>query len=626
MIHPARNWLWLASALVLVLGPMDAPSQTAPPLQKPLSAEDILSRWAAAVGGGERLRGIENVYTRGTYDGDYGRGINEEWHTRQGQRIQRNVVESGERLHVFDGTHGWTRSRTGQVRPLSAREEASQADLAVVGSLAYLVPGRNSRLRFESAGEDPAGCCYLLRMISPTGSSSTWHIDRKTFLPVRQVGGPPLNFTVEFNGWEDVEGIKLPAQLILSASTGYRSTETLEAARFNERLPGGFFARPRDASQPSRFAAGSQSLNIPIVEENGHIFLQGRINGVGPVWLALDTGASSAAVDSARIKEFGIQPAGTVRASGAGGTIQAARASHIAFALPGVTLAEQPAGLIPLEFLSRRSGRPVAAILGYEFFSQFVVEIDFARQSLSLHDPKSFQYRGQGAVVPLELDGELPFIAAALHLPQDKEVRGKFVVDLGSEIPVMVDENYSKQHALLKTLGRTLELRGRGVGGDVRLLMTRIAGVEIQGTLVSSPIVAFPQNLPGSITAPGSVGNIGAALLRRFRVIFDYSRSQMILEKAANFDDAFETDMSGLALIAGGPNLETVTIARVLEASPAAEAGLQVGDQVLEVDKQPPPDLPTLRTWLRQDGRELELLVSRGGEKVSCKLKLRRLL
>ena len=48
----------------------------------------------------------------------------------------------------------------------------------------------------------------------------------------------------------------------------------------------------------------------------------------------------------------------------------------------------------------------------------------------------------------------------------------------------------------------------------------------------------------------GRAGNIGNEILRRFKVTFDYSRAQMILEPNNAIDQPDEFDMSGLSPLA----------------------------------------------------------------------------
>jgi hypothetical protein len=381
-----------------------------------------------------------------------------------------------------------------------------------------------------------------------------------------------------------------------------------------------------ESARHSHFASRNSSRNIPIVEDNGHVFVRGRIHGVGPEWITLDTGAGYALVNKARVNDLGIKPSATFPIEGASGTEMAQTVSDIEFELPGVSLQHQSAVVLPLDFISQRTGHPVAALLGYEFFKTFVVEIDFARQLMNLYHPASFQYHGSGEIVPLQFEENLPYMTASLKMPDGEIVTGRFVIDLGSEIPVMVRQDFATRHDLLRSLHPTMETIGRGVGGaDFKIVNARIPGVEIQHTLVVGPIVAFPQS-QGAIAAEDAVGNIGAGLLRHFRVIFDYAHQRMILEPGTKFTEPFEADMSGLLVVVSGPRLETFAVARVRQGSLADDAGFQVGDQLLALDGKPIPRLGVLKQALRQDGRELELMLKRGETTQVRKLKLRRVL
>src|SRR5262249_3410055 len=156
---------------------------------------------------------------------------------------------------------------------------------------------------------------------------------------------------------------------------------------------------------------------------------------------------------------------------------------------------------------------------------------DFATERMNLYNPRTFHYRGTGEVVPLEFDHNLPYINASLKMPNGEVLTGKFVVDLGSEIPIMIRQDYAMKHELLKSLHPTMEISARGVGGsEIRTVNARLGGIRIQHTFLTGPIAAFPQNIPGFVTAEDAVGNIGGALLRHFRVIFDYTHERMILE------------------------------------------------------------------------------------------------
>ena len=45
----------------------------------------------------------------------------------------------------------------------------------------------------------------------------------------------------------------------------------------------------------------------------------------------------------------------------------------------------------------------IDGVLGHQFFTHFVVEIDYARQQINVYDRASYKYSGAGEIIPLEI-------------------------------------------------------------------------------------------------------------------------------------------------------------------------------------------------------------------------------
>ncbi|MCA1557726.1 MAG: PDZ domain-containing protein, partial [Acidobacteria bacterium] len=76
------------------------------------------------------------------------------------------------------------------------------------------------------------------------------------------------------------------------------------------------------------------------------------------------------------------------------------------------------------------------------------------------------------------------------------------------------------------------------------------------------------------------------------------------------------------------PEFKIIKVTRVMEASPAAEAGLKTGDVVLEVDGRAASEytLHTLREMFRKEGKLYSMKIKRGDETMKIELKTRKLI
>ena len=87
--------------------------------------------------------------------------------------------------------------------------------------------------------------------------------------------------------------------------------------------------------------------------------------------------------------------------------------------------------------------------------------------------------------------------------------------------------------------------------------------------------------------------------------------------------------MSGLEIRAEGKDLRSYVVNHVQEKSPAADAGLEEGDQLLYIDDHSATELNVSEIYkLMQlgDGKHIELLVKRNGNIFFTKLTLRRMI
>lgn len=379
------------------------------------------------------------------------------------------------------------------------------------------------------------------------------------------------------------------------------------------------------SQQDYRFASGHSATRIPFEEDDGHIFLQVRINNSDPLWFGLDTGAIRSIIDKRYAASLGLKSDGTQQIEGVGGYEEGSILKNVSIKIPGVELYHQTVWALPLDGLSPANGREIAGIIGYELFNHFVVDIDFVARQMNLYEPRSYVYRGGGQSIPLlvQPEGEI-YVQAKVAVPNHDPIEGQFVIDTGDNNSLMLARPFVEQHRLLESVGPTHPARGGGVGGEIQLAIGRVKSLQLGNFVIQNPITGFM--IAGEIADRGKAGNIGGRLLRRFRVVFDYSRRRMMLEPNQLFSEPDESDMSGAALSLEAPDFKLIRVARVRPNSPAAVAGLMPQDVITAVDGRSITGIVNLRHMFREDGREYLLTIKRGDQVLQIKIKLRRLI
>lgn len=380
--------------------------------------------------------------------------------------------------------------------------------------------------------------------------------------------------------------------------------------------------------QDIRFAEGRSALCIPFDTANRHIGFQARVNDRDGLRLVLDTGAGGSILDSGQAEALGLVATGQQHAMGSGGAVMGSTVRGVSVSLPGIDLVDQTMGTLSLTAIAAQAGQPLDGILGYPLLSRLIVQVDYPKKCVSLFDPEGYRYEGPGVSLPLTFKDNLPYIKARVVLPDGRSLSGKFVVDTGASTSLILSPEAVEREGVKSSLGKTMSVQARGVGGVSAVNLARVAKLELGGFSLAQPITAIQPPGPGRISAEGTIGNIGGGIWSRFKVIFDYPRKRMILEPGPDIALPFEADMSGLGLVSAPPDFRQMTVVRVLDGSPALEAGIQAGDEIETIDGKPAGEigLSALRERLRLNGQDLKLELKRGDDRVTVAMKTRRMI
>ena len=368
---------------------------------------------------------------------------------------------------------------------------------------------------------------------------------------------------------------------------------------------------------------------VPFDLYDGRVFLSVRVNGGKPGDFQFDSAAGRSCVTRRFGERIRLETPWTATVSGAGDgsqTVPVARDVELGIGTLGFR-AERVL-LLDMDELTLYGGRRTDGLVGAELLDRYVVAVDHEERTLTAYEPAGFEYRGTGAVLPIERRVGGPVVQAILHMPDRPPMPMSLLLDAPHAGPVVLTTPFVDRHQLLDsarkltpTLVPSVVL---GVGGESAQLLGRSLSLEIGPYSFPAPVVSLSRAKAGSLASADIDGLVGSRILGRFRVLYDYSRQRVILEPGPRLEEPFTHDMSGLRLRSRTLALRTIEIARVAEGSPAEAADLRAGDLLLSVDGRPvrPFDLPVVRARLERRG-PVRLELSRGGKRRTVVLELR---
>lgn len=274
------------------------------------------------------------------------------------------------------------------------------------------------------------------------------------------------------------------------------------------------------------------------------------------------------------------------------------------------------------EGLRAKSYEPeIYGILGYDFLSRFVVELDYDNQVVTFHKPEHFTYEGKGTI----LDAPLKYRTFTLPVTLENKFKSRWTVDLGS-YHSSIHYQFAEKTGLLGRPG--VDTVSQGMSGISFETTAAFGCLAIDRFQLPNQLLSYPGQKGQGATALGEIGgNIGNSTLRHFHVFLDYPKQQIILEEGRNFNKHFARDKSGLLI--GRSEMDQPMVSFIAAATPAEESGLLAGDIIKAIngtEMKPSEPIMPLRDLLRGTaGTPINISVLRENKKLEFTLVLRDL-
>lgn len=385
------------------------------------------------------------------------------------------------------------------------------------------------------------------------------------------------------------------------------------------------------------FDKGIEKVTIPVVLINNLVFIPIKVNGVELNFL-LDTGVEETILfsleDNPNVNFFNSEKI-NLRGLGSEESIEGLKTTNNILESDGIKATRQLIYVILDQSfnLSSQIGIPVNGIIGYSFFKDNLVRIDYASKKVIVYknnDANRKKIEKKFDKTTITIERLKPYLIGIADI--DKQItQTKMLIDTGNSDSVWLFPNLSDD---IKVPSKNFDdFLGKGFSGDIEGKRARIAGFSFDKYNFKFPIVAFPDSssIKSVRLVQNRVGSVGGEILKRFSVVFDYKNELLYLRKNSSFNEPFGYNKSGIEIQHNGiqwvketVKMETVPmtgsvtfndegknitndfkykfnlkpiyeISNVRKNSPAANCGLKVGDVIVSINK-----LPTYRYSLQR--------------------------
>jgi len=528
----------------------------------------------------------------------------------------------------FDGSKAWEKEPSGtaayqeggDAQPLAINEAYRRANL-------WWKPGFGGA-SVSAREETQDGTAYDVLTVTPKqGAAFDAWFDAKTHLLVRiKENHSGLSITTLLSDYRSFDGVKLAGKTVVTTGGDkkYDQTQLLTTAVFLPEQPAEAFAMPESKAGDFTIAGGAKQTSIPFTLINNHIYADVKVDGKGPYTFIFDTGGLNLVTPTLG-KELGLKIEGKLEGRGAGEkTVEAGVTEVKSLQLGDATMTDQAFMAFPLDAMSNVEGTPMIGMVGFQTFRRFITRIDYGTHTMTLIDPKAFDAKDAGTPVKIVFNGNTPEVDGSYD-----GIAARFQIDTGSRSALTLTSPFADTHKLRDTQTKMVHaVDGWGVGGPTYSDVVRGGKLTIGGVEVDRPVTGMSTDKKGAFADNVLAGNIGAGVLKRFVVTFDYAHNTMYVKPVSGPVEDYGTyDRAGMWFNEAPEGFKVVAVTAT---APAEAAGFKEGDTITAVDGKPAKEIKLydLRRRLRNDapGTVVDFTVTRGPETRDIKVTLKDLI
>ncbi|MBE7173761.1 MAG: aspartyl protease family protein [Williamsia sp.] len=355
----------------------------------------------------------------------------------------------------------------------------------------------------------------------------------------------------------------------------------------------------------------------------GVVVLQAKVNDLSDTLnFILDTGSGGISLDSTTCDRLRINTTAsnkTIR--GIAGIRTVRFAYNNTLRLPGLRVDSLNFHINDYEILSNVYGEHIDGIIGYSFFTRYIVKINYDDSLVFVYSKGSMKYpRGGFLLKPLLVN--IPIQSGQVK-EEKKSVGARFYFDTGAGLCMLLSTDFISDSLQLSSKKKIFHTQAEGLGGKADMRITVIKEFRL-GPYRFKKVPSYIFTDEYNVTSyPYLGGLIGNDLLRRFNLTLNYEKKELYLIPNSHFREPFDYAYTGLGFyfIDG-----EVRVTDVMKDSPAERAGFKPDDVMVAINNNFSRNIQVYKNLLQNAGQKMKILVMRDGQPIMITLKVQSIL
>lgn len=323
----------------------------------------------------------------------------------------------------------------------------------------------------------------------------------------------------------------------------------------------------------------------------------------------LDTGSGGISLDSATCSEFNINAQQTdTTLTGIAGTQKVSFVFNKSLNLPGLKIENLNFHVSDYSVLSSVYGEKVDGIIGYSFFSKYIVKINFDSLQVDVFSPGKMKYPTGGTT----LHPIFTFLPVQYMEVKDKrKVAYNFYFDTGAGLCFLMSDQFEQDSSIILSKRKPVITQAEGMGGKMRMRLTVVKEVKLGPYRFRQVPTYLYQDIYKVTSYPFTGGLVGNELLKRFNLTINYPQREIHLLPNTHFNETFEYGYTGFSIYFVNGK---IVVDDVIKDSPADKAGFKIDDEIISVGSDFSNNIQRYKDLLQEPDTRIQVIIRRKGQ------------